>query len=107
MSTAEQSPGETEEMREPVRDSLSLATLSDWLQRAPVFFREEIWEFEAEPRTALSRALWSLRFFVILAEGFVRDRLLLRASGLAYFTSVSVIPGFIAAQAACIARSAD
>ncbi len=69
-----------------------LARGSALARRAPAFLRGELWDFEPEPRTLQSRALWLLRFAVIVAEGFVRDHLLLRASGLAYFTAVSMLP---------------
>jgi membrane protein len=61
-------------------------------RRAPGFLRHDLWEFEPEPRTLEARALWLLRFGAIVAQGFVRDQLLLRASALAYFTAVSLLP---------------
>ncbi len=56
------------------------------------FLRHELWEASPEPRTHAARALNALRFSVMIAEGFVRDRLLLRASALAYFTALALIP---------------
>ncbi len=61
-------------------------------RRAPGFLRHELWDFEPEPRTLQARALWLLRFAAIVGQGFVRDQLLLRASAMAYFTAVSMLP---------------
>jgi membrane protein len=61
-------------------------------RRVPGFLRHELWDFEPEPRTKQARLLWLLRFAVIVAQGFVRDQLLLRASALAYFSAVSLLP---------------
>jgi membrane protein len=47
---------------------------------------------ELEPRTWAARAAGLLQLAVMIAHGFVRDRLLLRASALAYFTVLSMVP---------------
>lgn len=56
------------------------------------FVRVELWEAPTLPKTAYGRALSFIQFTVVVGEGFVRDRLLLRASALSYFTVISVIP---------------
>lgn len=62
------------------------------LRRAEAFLREGLWRVELEPRTWAARAAWLLQLGVMIAQGFVRDRLLLRASALAYFTVLSLVP---------------
>jgi membrane protein len=62
------------------------------LQRAEAFLREGLWRVEFEPRTWAARAASLLQLAVMIAQGFVRDRLLLRASALAYFTVLSMVP---------------
>ena len=56
------------------------------------FLRDELWDAEIEPRSWAARGLSLLQFASIVAEGFVRDHLLLRASALTYFTVLSLIP---------------
>jgi membrane protein len=53
---------------------------------------EDLWSAEIEPRNAITRVRSFLQFAVMIGEGFVRDRLLLRASALSYFTILSLIP---------------
>jgi membrane protein len=64
----------------------------DGLGRARAFLREGLWRVELEPRTWAARATAGLQLAVMIAEGFVRDHLLLRASALAYFTVLSMVP---------------
>jgi len=66
--------------------------LVDKLRRAEAFLREGLWRVELEPRTWAARAAWLLQLAVMIAQGFVRDRLLLRSSALAYFTVLSLVP---------------
>jgi membrane protein len=62
-----------------------------WFQRARSFLAEDVWN--ARPQRRALRSLTNfLQFSIMVVEGFVRDRLLLRASALAYFTVLSVIP---------------
>ena len=75
-------------------------TLRQALHRAPGFLREELWDpsFRRQRQSKswsfglVSSALGVLQFFVMTAEGFVRDQLLLRATALSYFTVLSLIP---------------
>ena len=62
------------------------------LRRAEAFLRDGLWRVELEPRTWAARAASLLQLAVMIAQGFVRDRLLLRASALAYFTVLSMVP---------------
>lgn len=63
------------------------------IERARVFLNEGLWASEPS-RWIVARAVGLLQFAVLAAEGFVRDRLLLQASALSYFTVVSLIPVF-------------
>jgi len=62
------------------------------IRRAEAFLLDGVWRVEFEPRTWPARAAWLLQLAVMIAQGFVRDRLLLRASALAYFTVLSMVP---------------
>jgi membrane protein len=61
-------------------------------RHARTFVREELWEAQFEPRSWPDRGLRVLQFAAMVAQGFVRDRLLLRASALTYFAVLSVVP---------------
>jgi len=64
--------------------------VASWVQRGRDFVTEGLWsEDELQSRPFVVRAL---QFSIMVVEGFVRDHLLLRASGLAYFTVLSVVP---------------
>jgi len=63
----------------------------NFLARARAFLADDLWSAQPEQRARLS-AIRLLQFSIMVVEGFVRDRLLLRAAGLAYFTVLSVIP---------------
>jgi membrane protein len=62
------------------------------LSRAQAFLREGVWRHEFEPRTWTARGVALLRLTIMVAEGFVRDNLLLRASALTYFTVLAIVP---------------
>jgi membrane protein len=64
------------------------------VERARRFLKEELWSEEPASRWVVARAVSLLQFASMTAEGFVRDRLLLHASALTYFTLISVIPVF-------------
>ncbi len=57
--------------------------------RARRFFGQDLWHREAGVAGPVFRLL---QFVVMIGEGFVRDRLLLRASALTYFTALALIP---------------
>jgi membrane protein len=64
--------------------------VASWIQQGRDFVTEGLWsEDELQNRPFVVRAL---QFSIMVVEGFVRDHLLLRASGLAYFTVLSVVP---------------
>jgi membrane protein len=76
------------DLRRPAPRPLSL-----W-DRAAQFLREGLWMPELPPGTSgpIARVRRALQFAVMIAEGFVRDHLLLRATALSYFTVLSLIP---------------
>ena len=63
-----------------------------WFEKARVFLAEGMWRAELEPATWTARGVRLLQFAVMVGEGFVRDRLLLRASALTYFTVLAMVP---------------
>ncbi|MGH0029531.1 MAG: YihY/virulence factor BrkB family protein [Myxococcota bacterium] len=65
-------------------------SVASWIQRGRSFVTEGLWSDE-EPYSQLF-VVRVLQFGIMVVEGFVRDHLLLRASGLAYFTVLSVVP---------------
>jgi membrane protein len=60
--------------------------------RARTLIGEDLWTAESEPRSAITGVRSFVQFAAMVGEGFVRDRLLLRASALSYFTILSLIP---------------
>jgi len=60
--------------------------------RVQAFWHTDLWRFEAAPGSLGARALSTLRFCVMVGEGFVQDHLLLRASALTYFMVLSLVP---------------
>jgi membrane protein len=70
---------------------VKITTGGGWA-RAQAFLTEGLWRAEFEPRTWTARGVALLQFGVMVGEGFVRDRLLLRASALTYFTVLSLVP---------------
>ena len=66
--------------------------IREWTLRIREFLTHQLWEFEPEGRSWYATALRLLQFSIMVIEGFVRDHLLLRASALAFFTVLSVVP---------------
>ncbi len=62
------------------------------IRRVKRFLAHDLWHREFEAGTLAGRAVRILQFSAIIAEGFVRDQLLLRASALTYFTVLALIP---------------
>ena len=58
------------------------------------FLKEGLWSEVPTSHWIVARAVSLLQFAIMTAEGFVRDRLLLHASALTYFTLISLIPVF-------------
>ncbi len=73
------------------------------------FLKEGLWSEEPASRWVVARAVSLLQFASMTAEGFVRDRLLLHASALTYFTMISLIPIFaiVVSIAAAIGIDSD
>ncbi len=73
------------------------------------FLKEGLWSEVPTSRWVVSRAVSLLQFTIMTAEGFVRDRLLLHASALTYFTTISLIPIFaiVVSIAAAIGIDSD
>ena len=65
--------------------------LGAWLERAQRFLTVDLWRAEPEQRSQLG-VVRLLQFSIMVGEGFVRDKLLLRASALTYFTVLSMVP---------------
>ncbi len=74
--------------------------LGQAMQQARSFLLEGMWDpdIRSKPQSGgrarglLSPVVGLLQFVVMVAEGFVRDQLLLRATALSYFTVLSLIP---------------
>jgi len=64
------------------------------VERIRRFLNEGLWAEEPASRWVVARAVGLLQFAMLTAQGFVRDRLLLHASALTYFTMISLIPIF-------------
>ncbi len=71
------------------------------------FLKEELWSEEPASRWIVQRAVSLLQFAIMTAEGFVRDRLLLHASALTYFTVISLLPVFAIAVSIAAAIGVD
>jgi membrane protein len=73
------------------------------------FLKEGLWSEVPSSHRVVSRAVSLLQFAIMTGEGFVRDRLLLHASALTYFTLISLIPVFaiVVSIAAAIGIESD
>ncbi|MFB3118677.1 MAG: YihY/virulence factor BrkB family protein [Myxococcota bacterium] len=56
------------------------------------FLKEGLWSDQPASRWIVTRAVGLLQFAIMIRNGFVRDRLLLHASALTFFTMISLIP---------------
>jgi len=56
------------------------------------FIFEDLWHLDLHPRSLTAQAIRLLQLVVLIAQGFVRDQLLLRASALTYVTILSLMP---------------
>jgi membrane protein len=61
-------------------------------ERARTFIFHDLWQFDLGPRSLTASAIRLLQFSVMVGQGFVNDRLLLRASALTFMTALSAIP---------------
>lgn len=56
------------------------------------FVANELWQFDISPRSWTTSLVRLLQFAIMVGQGFVNDRLLLRASALTFVTALSTIP---------------
>lgn len=66
--------------------------LNTAFERAKRFLLEDLWRLDLRPRSITAFTLRLLQFSMMVGRGFVQDKLLLRASGLTYVTTLSLIP---------------
>jgi membrane protein len=76
---------------------------TELVARLRKFLVDDLWDLAPDAPAALARARSVVQFTVVVGQGFVRDQLLLRATSLAYFMVLSLIP--ILAIALSIGRS--
>ncbi len=81
--------------------------LSVGIEQIRRFLKEGLWSEEPATRWILARAARLLQFAIMTGKGFVRDRLLLHASALTYFTMISLIPIFAIAVSIATAIGID
>ncbi len=62
------------------------------LARARRFITQDLWSLDFPSRRAAAPLIRLLQLGVMIGEGFVRDRLLLRASALTYISALALIP---------------
>jgi len=65
---------------------------ADWLKRLRALLEEHLWSREPLRPVPLTWLRSVLQLSILIAEGFVRDQLLLRASALTYLTLLSIVP---------------
>jgi len=64
-----------------------------WIQRALLFLSQGVWSADLDRLSLVRRILYRiLRVLFLAGRGFVEDRSLFRASGLAYITILSLVP---------------
>jgi membrane protein len=73
-------------------DGGSAAVNEGLFGRARRFVLEDLWRVDLRPRSITAAAIRLLQLGVMIAQGFVRDHLLLRATALTYVTILSLIP---------------
>ena len=74
-----------------VKDKSSFNLGEAWA-RARGFISTELWQFELSPRSWTAALVRFLQFSIMVGQGFINDRLLLRASALTFVTALSTIP---------------
>jgi membrane protein len=63
-----------------------------WLDRARRFFAEDLWASDQSAHSLRARGTRVLQLGAMVVEGFLRDKLLLRASALTYIAALTLIP---------------
>ena len=70
----------------------SIKNRAAW-QRGIKFFVEDLWRLDFSELTHVRKSLYQgLQIFFLVAEGFMKDKLLLRASALTYSTLLAIVP---------------
>jgi len=64
----------------------------EFVERARRFLLTDVWTLEGTGSRLTNAFLRALQFVILTAEGFYRDKLLLRASALTYITALAVVP---------------
>jgi membrane protein len=67
-------------------------TATDALDRLRRFLSEDLWRVDLRASRLGSWSVRTLQLAVMVGEGFVRDKVLVRATALAYVTSLALIP---------------
>ena len=67
-------------------------TATDAIDRLRRFFAEDLWRVDLRSSRLVTWCVRALQLVVVVGEGFVRDRVLVRATALAYVTSLALIP---------------
>ena len=69
----------------------------DYVDRIRRFLTQDLWHPDLGTRGLAASAVRFLQFWVMVGQGFIKDRLLLQASALTYMAILSVIPGLAVA----------
>jgi membrane protein len=67
-------------------------TATDAIDRLRRFLAEDLWRIDLRSSRLVTWCVRALQLVVMAGEGFVRDRVLVRATALAYVTSLALIP---------------
>jgi membrane protein len=67
-------------------------TATDAIGRLRRFLAEDLWRVDLRSSRLVTWCVRALQLVVVVGEGFVRDRVLVRATALAYVTSLALIP---------------
>lgn len=62
------------------------------VERVRVFILRDLWRLDLRPRSLTASAVRLLQLGVMIARGFIRDELMLRASALTYTSLLSLMP---------------
>ena len=70
----------------------SISGLGARVERIRTFIFHDLWQIDLGARSVSASLIRFLQFSVMVGQGFVNDRLLLRASALTFMTALSAIP---------------
>ncbi len=71
---------------------MNIESASELFSRVRRFLTRDLWRFDARAGSPLGVIVRLIQLTSMVAEGFVKDHLLLRASALTYVTALSLIP---------------